>query len=838
MRDDQTSNCWSYGSINHPASQSRKMSIGVVVGSIAKKKSGCAKEREVVVPNAETENANLAKTTKETTTPEQMGSPWISTRPFHKDIPTSDAALHAKQANNLSSVGKRQYRLDGARNTPLKYSVENSTNKTSILQFSDDTHKQFSGVTYRKRELNNGKVEEVKDFTVATAQEVITPDKEVLVDKTDAQENTRTETLRMKLWNILGAAASPNDQHTKSQELEVGDDNLNPQPQFDQMADLVKLKKNSDEPEDKYMEKGDAFIKPRQNSDTIETDSESPENTVRRPVTRSLIPKRARAKVGKTTAKPAPSSGYKRKQRDNVFSFEQECFETLQDSAGKSSKFQKKRENTGFRKEIHEVCFPEKDNSTKIQQAINRRGKRPPAKKACPGGTIVGDFHGYLHDNLEPEKIKPEKTISEKEIRFQKKRENTGFRTETHEVCLSEKDNPTKIQQAINKRGKRPSTKKTCSGGTKMADFQSSLPDNEKEFPEQEKPTPEKDIYHSPIKSKKFGDCDKSESRNQRQDSENPSFKDAVNPEDNFLSPTFGIRRSVSSSPSSIPKSDQRADCSSPAPMERRFVIGDIHRFRNSLTSKQEFSENAQTQSSDAAEEIRDSPMKTTPDMEKNDAESGLSVSSSEERDLENFEEGSPVIQGHKWIVEDKCMEEPSEPIEVDGLARAVELFALGLAKLKTKMKTATTRKSSEILASVAAEVQLQLQNVESQIQMDMGKLTNLSKLKRKKLETRFEEQQGQLKVICDKFKEQVNQHLQDCRSTIEGLEVYQTEFKGTVEKQKASHRKLVSQVEEAIENQLNDAQKRIKVMNETRRGQMLQLKRQLASCLREGILS
>lgn len=53
-------------------------------------------------------------------------------------------------------------------------------------------------------------------------------------------------------------------------------------------------------------------------------------------------------------------------------------------------------------------------------------------------------------------------------------------------------------------------------------------------------------------------------------------------------------------------------------------------------------------------------------------------------------------------------------------LVRAVELFALGLEKLKTKMKTATTRKSSEILKSVAAEVHLQLQTVESQIQTDM----------------------------------------------------------------------------------------------------------------------
>ena len=85
------------------------------------------------------------------------------------------------------------------------------------------------------------------------------------------------------------------------------------------MADLVNLKKNSEEPEDKK-NGGDAFFKPKQNSDAIETDSESPENTVRRPVTQSLIPKRARAIVGKTTAKPAPSSGYKQKQQDNVFS--------------------------------------------------------------------------------------------------------------------------------------------------------------------------------------------------------------------------------------------------------------------------------------------------------------------------------------------------------------------------------------------------------------------------------------------------------------------------------------------------------------------------------------
>lgn len=56
-------------------------------------------------------------------------------------------------------------------------------------------------------------------------------------------------------------------------------------------------------------------------------------------------------------------------------------------------------------------------------------------------------------------------------------------------------------------------------------------------------------------------------------------------------------------------------------------------------------------------------------------------------------------------------------------------------------------------------------------------------------------EQQEQLKVICNKFKEQVNQHLQDCRSTFEGLEVYQTEFKGAVEKQSMTSSLLLDSV-------------------------------------------
>ncbi|ONI14670.1 hypothetical protein PRUPE_3G001600 [Prunus persica] len=740
LRDDQTSNCRSFGSINHPSSQSRKISIGIMVDQLAKKKSGVTKEGEVVVPNAEMEKSNLgnitqgknkkeeftaSKKAKQTKDPQQVNSPWITTTSFHQKMRTSDTVLHAKQYSNLPSGSGKQYKLDGARNAPLTYSVQFFANQTSFLESDGKKQNNFDRVNYQKKEVKDRAVE-VQDFTFETAKEVIMSDKEVLVDKAVATEGRRTETLRMKLWEILGTVSSPDDQRSKSQLHKVGDDKLNPQQEFDQMgATVVKSKQNSDRPGQKYDEKGDASINPRQNSDTIEMDSESPDNIVRRPVTRSLSRKRAPTKKQHRTATNGPSPGYKMKHReDSIFSFE-ECCEKLHGSfAGGSSKStRKKRENKSFRTEFPGICLPEKDKSTKIQQPINRSETPSPAKQATSVDKTMGNFHG----------------------------------------CL---------------------------------------PENEREYLELEKNIQEQEIYQSPLTTKKFKrDFDTLENKDQHEeDNGNPSLKNDANPEDDYLSPTFGIKTPVSSSsPSSIPKSDHDT----------------------------------------VEEELKDSPLrKTAADVEENDAEDGLFLSSSEERDLGSCEEGSPIIHGHDWTGEDNWIEEPSEPNQVDGLARAVELFALELEKLKTKLRSATNRKSSEILMSVAGEVHMQLQNVESQIQTDVGKLTNLSKSKRKRLESRFEEQQEHLKVIYDKFKEQVNQHLQDCRSTFEGLDVYQTEFKGTVEKQKASHRKLLLQVEEAIETQLNDAQGRIQVMQEMGRGKMLQLKHELALCLKEGILS
>lgn len=95
---------------------------------------------------------------------------------------------------------------------------------------------------------------------------------------------------------------------------------------------------------------------------------------------------------------------------------------------------------------------------------------------------------------------------------------------------------------------------------------------------------------------------------------------------------------------------------------------------------------------------------------------------------------------------------------------------------------------------------------------------------------------QKQLRLIYDRFKEEVNLHLQDCRSTVEDLEADQIEIKGALEKQRVAHKKLISQVEESVDVQLNDAQKKITSTQQMARGKLLQLKQVITMCLKEGI--
>ncbi|RZC61576.1 hypothetical protein C5167_023334 [Papaver somniferum] len=54
------------------------------------------------------------------------------------------------------------------------------------------------------------------------------------------------------------------------------------------------------------------------------------------------------------------------------------------------------------------------------------------------------------------------------------------------------------------------------------------------------------------------------------------------------------------------------------------------------------------------------------------------------------------------------------------------------------------------------------------------------------------EKQQELLKLIQDKFKEEINQHIQDCKNTLDDLQAYQIELKENAEKQRRKFQDIV----------------------------------------------
>ncbi|KAJ6320064.1 hypothetical protein OIU78_015454 [Salix suchowensis] len=390
---------------------------------------------------------------------------------------------------------------------------------------------------------------------------------------------------------------------------------------------------------------------------------------------------------------------------------------------------------------------------------------------------------------------------------------------------------------------------------------------------------------HMTDQQKDFSSSAESEHGDQQENFDTTS-NSTVNPQDDFQSPTFKINSpTLSSFPSSMPKSHKINQVfASPEQAMRRFNVEKIHSFRTLWNSNAGcFASNIQTESPDAAAELMDSPSNKTSAVKGERAvEGGLSESSPEGGYSESSEDNSPLVKGRRegenrssetataekskfmlhptkrfcnqkgekvrvfspsppsptGIVETELTPEISEQNQGGELERVILLFVMALENFQKKMKMETRKKSSDILMSVSEEIHVQLQNIESQIQTDLGKLSSVSKSKRKRLESRFEEQQEQLNLIHDRFKQDIYQHLQECKITLDGLESHQIDFKGTAKKQKASHQKLLMQAEEAVRTQLDDAQRRIVAVQKATREKMLQLRYAVGQGLNEGGLN
>ncbi|XP_048548051.1 meiosis-specific protein PAIR3-like [Triticum urartu] len=174
-----------------------------------------------------------------------------------------------------------------------------------------------------------------------------------------------------------------------------------------------------------------------------------------------------------------------------------------------------------------------------------------------------------------------------------------------------------------------------------------------------------------------------------------------------------------------------------------------------------------------------------------------------------------------------ETMMSDKEPVQCpdDYLNRAFDELLLVLGRFQTKIKSETRNRSSEILAGTGEIIRQHLEGVEVQMQDDVDKLVNAGKSKRKRLNSTFEEQQEQLRILHEKFKEEVNQQLLGCKNSLEEFEAYHAELKAVAEKQKASHKKLLQHAESRVGSQLNDAEIKIAKVQKRARKKMNGLK-------------
>ncbi|KAH1081143.1 hypothetical protein J1N35_020904 [Gossypium stocksii] len=849
---DQKSDCRSFGSNFHPSSQSRKISIGVMVDYLAKRKPGRTKEDQDKRANAERikpsigislegKNKGDAVTTsegKQTEDAGQVKSPWITPRSLHRKALAPETASLREETSN-----PRQTKLNTAEDVPETYSAPCSPNQNFNSHNIGSKQNKFDGLingfAYQRKGRKDGNSQRVEELNFANAWK----DKVELKHKAGNTQNIQTETLKQKLHELFGTVSSPKSLQSSLQSHKVTANNSKQERSADHVVDTA--------------------VKPRQNSVTVEIVSDNPNKTVKRPVTCPLIQKRSPAKVQLGNTKIGLSS--KQKHGDSIFSFGEGRSAKLDGTVNGGSLLPRRRKTAKKSSKIdpHQVCFPEENTADEIKQTTYRTETPPPAKLA---GTVNGG-------SLLPQKKGTEKKSS---------------KIDPHLFCFPEENNADEIKQTTYRSETPLPGEKTSILGNKIESLPHSFCEKGSENFEK---VQEKDTFHPPLTNERnqqsnFDNPPSPEKGDKQEDEGNTSLRSFVQTQDDFQSPTFGFKtpiQNTSASPTPKTVEIEQGTCS-PVPFERGLTIGNFGSFRTFQTSGP-FStkSNAESQSpEDTGKHTNSSLREPMPGKETVDAvnEHSESSSASEQQWSGNFEEGSPIIKNYdchrenlpspETVISEKpnfvhCpikrlrnedvklsqfsptssspkegagigesywFQEHLEQDQEDELTRAITLLALALETFKRKIDSSTTKKSTEILMSISEEMKSMLLNAEAQIESDVGKLTSLSKTKRKRLETRLQEQQELLKLILEKFKEDIHRHLLDCSSILEGMEAYQNELKGTMKKQKVSHQKLLMHAEETAKIQLNNAEKRIKAVRESAREKMLQLKHVIAECL------
>ncbi|XP_044950486.1 meiosis-specific protein PAIR3-like [Hordeum vulgare subsp. vulgare] len=742
--------------------------------------------------------------------------------------------------------------------------------KVSLSQPDDHSPEQTGTFSFGTRKEQDSQLDQLQKTPLVNSQGKRQVES---ADKT----KPNSEVLRMKLWEILGtsqtkqtvASPNPEDTETPNQPKSLtanGPSSGNKKVYTSPFPDNIKTP-------DLLNCQTATYAKSKPSSDPIESDSDTPQVVEIRSVTRTLGRKNAPAASKKqdksqSAKKPLPTScsAPKQKTLDNVFIFDEKC---TPKTAGKSA--------IG-----NSVCL-------RNLRSSNRKAKVELKKVHCSDKITPDDRGGQPSSRNVPSENKGEKTTSFSSLSRTGKTAESCSRSPTREKRLNgmAKVGPQKMQfsekllPATLDVGEDKLSSQNISSKSKES-YSSLLHRTEKAnlskasdgSPQAHKaagnnfssppagaaiPSPEPKMYPwdneaSPQINGKLGEKFASpladRFRDMRDDFVSPTFATNVNGyrdrskmlHDDTYSPKYrkSVNRSRSSSYASDPgsepldgmdKTDELRKSESPnspegsenkkqpilspiPPTEDEMAQISIPSFEKGYKSRKWLSD-------------VDSPDKSPP--ENLDRKSHLKEGRRGKRRLP-----SPVpfaTSGtQETIMSDK------EPVQCpdDYLTRAFDQLLVVLGRFQTKIKSETRNKSSEILAGTGEIIRQHLEGVEVQMQDDVDKLVNAGKSKRKRLESTFEEQQEQLRVLHEKFKEEVNQQLLGCKNSLEEFEAYHAELKGVADKQKASHKKLLQHAERTVGSQLNDAEIKISEVQKRARKKMNGLKHVLKELITE----
>ncbi|KAJ0987417.1 hypothetical protein J5N97_005773 [Dioscorea zingiberensis] len=744
----------SFSSIQYQAGRFPKVSIGITVDEHQKIGSNHARKDDCgALPPLRRTSLSQEKVIEEKNKP-------VTIRPVEEK-----QVVNEKQRAATCSSAECQ-------ETPTMKPFHFRAKLNSALQ-SEGGGKKSDDVVYGKSSGNTKTVEEAAMQEIGVAGTRSTA-------KSDKVPSCNTEALRTKLWEILGVST----QEKQTANLPGPDDsskhsNIDPKDKS-QMAEAAKHKENSD---------------------TIEDDTENPNQTVKRPLTRSLTKKKAAPKtvpkmqhefnhIRKSLS--SPSRGLKLKFQENIFSFhEREGRNGISGCASKGQSASSNRKNIKRKKagiDPQKESFPQETHSEKCRKTNEKNQIVKPAIKASPRSKNAGDH--------------PCRPCQSKEV------------SRTYEV---RKSNQTLEASKSNEDGKGNQTSHIEDA---RENFNSLPLGNSKEIPEnadsmflkvktnsyESLKTPSvrrnENLQKKPT-SPPWTTVDDFQSPTLAMDG-TPPFSTSKTPDKGLLSPglaqpkTFGRRLfSSGSSDDSGPNSGSEMDTD---PSDNS---GGISPLLNPTVGQAVEKEIEKPLSQSPTEECNawsfEADVVANKGFKQMDGSSGNATSRKkypfslrhtkrfhnlEDLKIGKIEPSSPAPTAPSRTHKNTIANEASDLYPKDSLERATVQLALILERFNAKIKSHTSKKSSEILMSAADKLCVKLQDVESEIQADLVKFASANKLKRKHLEAKFEDKQEQLRSVHDKFKEDVKQHLLDYKNNIEEFQADQMELKASVERQ------------------------------------------------------